>query len=158
MAKQKKKKIPSKQSKPRGKSTKERKKSGGTLTLGKESTKKPSESMALAIPAPKPAKMYVQCPVHPKEQYRVGGFCVLCYGDDTKDRIVELDQKLDDLVLKNIDAILAEIVLSDDTKMKERFLGRILKRFERPSQQNIRVQKTNYELKGPVDFGRGGTE
>lgn len=107
-----------------------------------------------AIPEPKSVTTYMMCEAHVDTQFRVGGFCEKCYGEETKDRIMQLDVKLDELVLARLDTLVNLIVTSDDVNMIERFLGRIMKRFSRPDTKRVEARLQAVHLHGPVDFGR----
>ena len=107
-----------------------------------------------AVPTPAGIQVYIPCEHHPSTTYRVGGFCEKCYGEETKDRIMQLDAKLDEAVLTQLDDLIDRIVKSDDLVMVERFLGRIMKRFSRPDTKRIEAKLQAVHLHGPVDFGR----
>jgi len=107
-----------------------------------------------AVPAPAGAQVYRACSVHVDTTFRVGGFCEKCYGEETKNRIMKLDAKLDDLVISQLDTMIERILDSDDNVLIERFLSRIMKRFSRPETKHIKAQMQAVHLHGPVDFGR----
>jgi len=107
-----------------------------------------------AVPAPKGVQVYRACEVHVDTTYRVGGFCEKCYGEETKNRIMKLDAKLDDLVISQLDTMIERILDSEDNVLIERFLSRIMKRFSRPETKHIKAQMQAVHLHGPVDFGR----
>ncbi len=114
----------------------------------------PDGTTVPAVPAPAGMQVYRTCPNHVETTYRVGGFCEKCYGEETKDRIMQLDATLDDAVLSKLDALIEQLLLSDDPVLIERFLGRIMKRFSRPETKHIKAQMQAVHLHGPVDFGK----
>jgi len=107
-----------------------------------------------AVPAPAGMQVYRSCLVHTETTYRVGGFCEKCYGEETKDRIMRLDAKLDEAVLTKLDDLIERVIESDDLNLIERFIGRMLKRFSRPETKRIEAKMQAVHLHGPVDFGR----
>ncbi|MFQ5752423.1 MAG: hypothetical protein ACE5HI_10535 [bacterium] len=107
-----------------------------------------------AIPTQTAMTVYQPCSIHPDITFRVGGFCEKCYGEETKDRIMRLDAKLDEKVLSQLEVMLERILASDDDAVIERFMNRIMKRFSRPETKRIEARMQAVHLHGPVDFGK----
>ncbi len=107
-----------------------------------------------AVPAPAGMQVYTPCEYHVGTTYRIGGFCDKCYAEETKDRIMKLDAKLDEAVLSKLDDLIEKVIQSDDLNLIERFIGRMLKRFSRPETKRIEAKMQAVHLHGPVDFGK----
>ena len=99
--------------------------------------------------------VYMACPVHPTYSFRHGGFCEKCYGDESSQRLMALDKTLDGKILTQMDAILDRVLAADTpVEVIERFLGRILARFARPTESRVTGTVRGLFLTAPVDFGR----
>lgn len=95
------------------------------------------------------------CPSHATVTFRHGGFCEKCYSDDTAQRMMALDQKIDDLVLAQMDQIVGRILeKTTDIAVVERFLGRVMSRFSRASETKVTGTMKALHLVAPVDFGK----
>ena len=94
------------------------------------------------------------CEYHPDIEFRTGGFCEKCYADKSMERMAKLDEALDTQVLDQIDILLKRVLDSKDDSLIERFLGRILNRFQRPTEHRISGQLKALHLVAGVDFGK----
>jgi len=100
--------------------------------------------------------VYQRCDAHPNVTYRMGGFCEQCYSEDSLQRVKSVDDALAEKVIAQMDTIIQQVLDSDDDAVIERFLGRILKRFDRPQKSEVHATLQAVHLHAPVDFGPGG--
>ncbi|MCB7130223.1 MAG: hypothetical protein J3T61_11870 [Candidatus Brocadiales bacterium] len=99
-------------------------------------------------------QLVVNCEIHPDVEFRPGSFCEKCYSDKTLQRMMKLDEALDNKVLDQIDVLVQKILDADDKVLLERFLGRIMARFSRPSEHHVSGQLKALHLVAGVDFGK----
>lgn len=99
-------------------------------------------------------KMFVACPTHREVTYRRGGFCEKCYSEGTLQAVKNVDDTLVAEVINKLDVLIRQILDTDDDAVLERFLGRILSRFDKPKTSHHTMDVRAVHLHGPVDFGK----
>lgn len=98
--------------------------------------------------------VFQTCAEHPDISYRIGGFCERCYAEQTTARVKALDDAIDEQVVSQVGNLITRIIASDDVAVVERFLGRVMARFERPKQMEVHGTLRAVHLHAPVDFGK----
>lgn len=114
----------------------------------------PAPPTALVPIAPEPVLVFQVCSEHPEVSFRAGGFCEKCYGEQTVARTKQLDDALHEEVITQVQTIIQRVLASEDMSVVERFLGRVLARFDRPKEAYVHGTLKAVHLHAPVDFGK----
>lgn len=102
-----------------------------------------------------PPVVFQICPEHPDISYRHGGFCERCFNEQSVVRVKQLDDAINEKVITQVGDIIEKILGAEDIAVVERFLGRVLSRFERPKESHIHGTLRAVHLHAPMDFGKG---
>jgi hypothetical protein len=108
-----------------------------------------------AVPEPgTPVEVMQTCPIHASVTFRHGGFCEKCYADTSMERVKTIDDALADTVVAKFSTLVQQVLNSDNVELIERFLGRVMARFDKPKQSQVSATLKAVHLHAPVDFGR----
>lgn len=107
-----------------------------------------------AVVEPTVVTIMQTCPVHPSVTFRHGGFCEKCYADTAMDRVKKLDDTLAETVVEKFAGLVQQVLASENIDVIERFLGRVMARFDKPKQSQVSATLKAVHLHAPVDFGR----
>ena len=107
-----------------------------------------------AIPEPTATEVFQKCPIHASVTYRVGGFCEKCYADASMGRVKAVDDALAETVVAKFSDLVEQVLNSNEPELIERFLGRVMARFDKPKQSQVSATLKAVHLHAPVDFGR----
>lgn len=163
---------------PASKQSEQSERRGDDLTIETAPPESPSDNTLYVIPAPKeqlPAvveplegeivapetdrttpAVFQKCGAHPTVSYRIGGFCEKCYSEDSMMRMKQIDDALAEEVISKMQTHVQQLLESNDDAVIERFIGRVMKRFERPARSEVAHTLKAVHLHAPVDFGPGG--
>lgn len=107
-----------------------------------------------AVPEPGVVEVFQTCPIHTSVTFRHGGFCEKCYADTSMERVKVIDDALADTVVSKFSDLVQQVLDSKEPELIERFLGRVMARFDKPKQSQVSATIRAVHLHAPVDFGR----